>query len=62
MVFHIRRHSYGPGISGLNNRGVDKQALPSTIIHIMSEDQKLDGKYVMVTNLKDKTAPAFLRL
>jgi transposase len=26
------------------------------------EDQKLDGKYIMVTNLKDKTAPELLRL
>jgi transposase len=26
------------------------------------EDQKLDGKYIMITNLKDKTAPELLRL
>jgi transposase len=30
--------------------------------HRIREDQKLDGKYIMVTNLKDKTAPALLRL
>lgn len=28
----------------------------------LREDQKLDGKYIMVTNLKDKTAPQLLRL
>lgn len=30
--------------------------------HRLREDQKLDGKYIMVTNLIDKTAPELLRL
>ncbi len=30
--------------------------------HRVREDQKLDGKYIMVTNLKDKTAPELLKL